>query len=94
MKDREIRERLLELEESRRLIVQEWKAYDQQYPVIPGAYKPPDYERQQIAFLDRLREVDKEIAALPRTKLEKLRLGLILTVAAGCAGWLIWFLFF
>src|SRR4051794_27930518 len=70
--DREIRERRTSLERRHEQIVQEWQAYDARYPCEVGAYKPPGYDRQQIAFVDRLSEVGQDLAALPTTKATKL----------------------
>jgi hypothetical protein len=73
MKNDEILRRRAELKAQANKIKQEWEDYDKRYPVLPGAYKPPDYDRQQRQFLDRLRAVSNELSALPRTTGEMLR---------------------
>ena len=60
---------------------------------MPGVYKLPDYDSQQLRFLEKLREVSNEIAALPRTPGEKIRLALIWTIILGTVGVLAWWLF-
>jgi hypothetical protein len=55
MKDQEILEKRAELQARSKAVRNEWQAYDKRYPVLPGAYRPPDYDRQQRMFLDRLR---------------------------------------
>lgn len=93
MTDREIRDRRAELEKLSRTINEEWKAYDARYPVEVGAYKPPDYDRQQLRFLERGRDVSKQIADLPTTKKSKVGCALlILAVLCGFA-WLVWHFF-
>jgi hypothetical protein len=73
MKDQEILAKRAELHAESEAIWDEWQAYDKRYPVLPGAYKPPDYDSQQRAFSARLRAVSDERRALPRTTGEKLR---------------------
>lgn len=86
MTDRQIKERRAELERRSKTIDEEWKAYDAKYPVEVGAFKPADYDRQQLRFLERLQHVDREIAALPKTKASKFGCALlILAVASGVA---------
>lgn len=80
MKDREIRQRRSQLNDKHKKIVEEWEAYDARYPVEVGAYKPADYDRRQIRFVERLGEVRKELSQLPSTKARKI--GLILVVVA------------
>lgn len=94
MKDREIKSRRAELRNRREKIVQEWKDYDKRFPVIPGAIKPADYDRQQMGFLDRLSSVDNEMAALPRTVVEKCCLGLILATTICGLGYLVYIIIF
>jgi hypothetical protein len=77
MRNEEILRRRNELFAQAEKIKREWEAYDKRYPVLPGAYKPPDYDRQQRAFLDRLHAVSEELGALPRTTGEKLKRALI-----------------
>ena len=89
MTDREIRERREALERRHEQICAEWKAYDARYPCEVGAFKPPGYDRQQMAFVDRLGEVSQQLAALPTTKAKKfgctaLAVGLLAVVAAFC----------
>jgi hypothetical protein len=92
MKNQEILRRRAELNSQYDKIQREWKSYDEQYPVLPGAYKPSDYDSQQARFLERLSEVSNEIAALPRTTGEKLRLALIWTALFGVVVLLVWWL--
>jgi hypothetical protein len=75
--DREIRLRRAELHERRLSIQSQWQQYDREHPVLPGAYKPADYDSRQREFLTRLREVGEEYSALGRTKAETLRTVLI-----------------
>ncbi len=77
MNDREIKSRRAELQEQRLAIVSQWKQYDKDNPVLPGAYKPADYDSRQQDFLRSLREVGEEYSALGRTTAEKLRTVLI-----------------
>jgi hypothetical protein len=77
VKNEEILRRRAELKAQATKIKQEWEANDKRYPVLPGAYKPPDYDRQQRAFLDRLHAVSEELGTLPRTTGEKLKRALI-----------------
>ena len=71
MTDREIRERRKKLEQRHEQLCRDWKAYDARYPCEVGAYKPPGYDRQQMAFADQICEVGQEIASLPSTKARK-----------------------
>lgn len=64
MNDLEIKEKRSELNKLHKAIMQEWQEYDEQYPVIPGAYKPPDYHEKQKEFHRRQSEVSKEIRNL------------------------------
>ncbi len=73
MNDQEILAKRAELHAQTKAIWDEWQAYDKQYPVLPGAYKPPDYDMQQRMFMNRLSVVSDEFRALPRTSGEKLR---------------------
>ena len=73
MKNQEILEERARLRAKSSAIWDEWRAYDKRYPVLPGAYKPPDYDNQQREFQARLRAVSDELRALPRTTGEKLR---------------------
>lgn len=73
MKNEEILEKRAKLQAESNAIWDEWQAYDKRYPVLPGAYKPPDYDNQQRAFHARLSAVSDELRALPRTTGEKLR---------------------
>ena len=73
MKNQEILEERARLQAESEAIWDEWQAYDKRYPVLPGAFKPPDYDNQQRAFLARLRAVSDELHALPHTTGEKLR---------------------
>ena len=43
MNDQEIIKRREELRERHKQNKLEWETYDKRFPVIPGAYKPPDY---------------------------------------------------
>lgn len=92
MQNQEILRRRAELNAQYEKINREWKSYDERYPVLPGAYKPPDYDSQQARFLERLSEVSNELAALPRTTGEKLRLALIWTGLLGVVALLAWWL--
>jgi hypothetical protein len=93
MNDQEILKRREELQEELRRNREEWQAYDKRFPVIPGAYKPPNYWEQQRWFSNRSVEISHEIDALGRTGKEKLRLiltwGMVLVVILG-AVLLIW----
>ena len=90
MKNEEIIRKRSELKAYYQQISNEWKMYDQEYPVIPGAYKPADYDYQQRRFLERLREVSNEIGKLPKTTGEIIRLVLIwLIVVGGITGILV-----
>ena len=91
MRDSEIRERREELEKLRRTIDAEWRAYDARYPVEVGAYKPHDYDRQQLRFLERGQEVSKQIADLPQTKKSKLGCGLLILAVPCAFAWLVWY---
>ncbi len=85
MKDREIKLRRAELHEKRLSIQSQWQQYDREHPVLPGAYKPADYDSRQQDFLRRLREVSEEHASLGRTKAERLRTVLIWAVVLAAA---------
>jgi hypothetical protein len=73
MKNQEILEERARLQAKSKAICDEWQAYDRRYPVLPGAFKPPDYDNQQRALQARLCAVSNELRALPRTTSEKLR---------------------
>ncbi len=77
MNDQEILKRREELRADLRRNREEWQAYDKEFPVIPGSYKPPDYWEQQRRFSNRSVELAHEMDALGRTGKEKLRLILI-----------------
>ncbi len=84
MKNQEILEERARLQAKTKAIWDEWQAYDKRYPVLPGAYKPPDYDSQQREFQARLSSVSDELRALPRTSGERLRQALtwFLVIAA------------
>lgn len=89
MTDREIRERRAQFEKTKQEIHEEWKAYDKEYPVEVGAYKPYDYDRQQLRFAEQLRAMRNELSNLPTTKAERLgclAIGLVVIALA----WLVW----
>lgn len=89
MKDREIRERRAKLGELREQVNQEWKAYDARYPVEVGAHKPPDYDRQQLQFVERLRQAGAELSQLPSTKAQKLAYLSVAVALLGLVAWLL-----
>ena len=74
MKNQEILEERARLKAKSKAIWDEWQAYDKRYPVLPGAFKPPDYDDRQREFMARVRAVSDDLRALPRTTGEKLRL--------------------
>jgi hypothetical protein len=91
MKDLEIHEKRNQLKKLHDSIWQEWQEYDEQYPVIPGAYKPSDYHEKQKEFHRCQSKVSEEIRNLPHTKLEKLQKGIILIGIIACIGLLVWY---
>jgi hypothetical protein len=94
MNDHEIKEKRKELEASHKFVMQEWQEYDEQYPVIPGAYKPSDYHERQKEFHRRQSEISNAIHDLPPTRLEKLRIGVIWIGAIMLSGIVVWHFFF
>jgi hypothetical protein len=89
MTDREIRERRAQLEKRKHEIHEEWKEYDKKYPVEVGAYKPYDYDRQQLWFAEQLRDLSEELSKLPSTKAEKLGCLAGVLAVLGLA-WVVW----
>jgi hypothetical protein len=88
--DRQIRDRRTMLDNRSSEIHREWKAYDARYPVEVGAYKPSDYDRQQLRFVERLQEVSAELSQLPMTKVAGFRRSLLILAVLGGLSWLIW----
>jgi hypothetical protein len=84
MKNEEIVEKRAELQAKSKTIWDEWQAYDKQYPVLPGAYRPPNYDSQQRAFQARLRAVSDELRMLPRTPVKNCDRGIHLDPDYGC----------
>lgn len=94
MNDAEIYKKRNELSALRASIMQEWQEYDEQYPVIPGAFKPLDYDDKQREFHRRQSEISEEIRNLPSTKTEKIKKGIIVIGVVACAGVLAWYFIF
>ena len=91
MTDREILERRDELNKRFNRICEEWDAYDKRHPVIVGACRPADYDRQQLRFVESLQEIRAEIALLPATKADTVkRLVLAAVIVAGAIVGLLW----
>lgn len=80
MTDEEIIRRREDLDEQSRRNSEAWQEYDRQHPVIPGAYKPPDYWDRQRWFANRGSEISAERRALPRTRPERIKRLFAMTV--------------
>ena len=94
MTDEEIKKQREELRRRIEANEREWKEYDERYPVIVGAYKPPRYWEQQAEFARRTSALHKELTSLPSTKSEKaIRISffLLAAIAIGVLVKWLWF---